>query len=453
MNTPTDIPLCPRAHDAIRRCLEAAQPDPAADPSLALGQHASDKPHAQRSTLHASSLAPGDPATDPPLCCCIQAALRGRPGWPFPAADWDTRRTLASVLTDKALRRAYAAEAIREAQVPAIVGKDLAWGVVYCRRGNRQYARLHVIPADPLTPARQRMRAIMRAVSQAANTLPTPEQRRAWVAAKKVWSRRRLTRGKLTWQMLFVKLNAVLVLVGREILLWPAARPARFGPNPVAALVPSYENEQFRLALKVSGPVVEDIMVFGEAPVGPKRKKLRHPVYLGVLRASAGGLSDITAWYVGRFGEPAPGQKVLIGVQQQVNGWKGRMKVLGAVVAGRPVEAPRNTRNTRNGAGMAEMGNDQGARGQGDVGGRKCMEVSQFQRVRFPRCTRDRFRSASVVLPSRQAGAPGSGQASAVAEKGYLRPGWRLGGMAEPVRSGPKPAEMPPARAVARHVA
>ena len=143
MSIPTDIPLCPRAHNALRRCLEAAQRDAGTDLSLALGERASDQP----------------------LCCCIQAALRGRPGWPFPAAAWDARRNLASVLSDQAVRRAYAAQAIREAQVAAILGKDLSWGLVYYRIGNRQHARLYVIPADPLTPARERMRAITGAVS------------------------------------------------------------------------------------------------------------------------------------------------------------------------------------------------------------------------------------------------------------------------------------------------
>ena len=250
----------------------------------------------------------------------------------MPAAQWDAPKNLTSVLPDKALRRAYAAEAIREAQVPAIVGKDLSWGVVHYRRSSRQHAHLYVVPANPITPARERMWAIMRAVLQAGNTLLTPEQRRAWITAgEKVLSRRRLTRGPLTWQNLFVKLNTVLTLAGRELLLWPP-KPVTFGSNRAVAVIPSYDHGQFRLALKVSGPVEEDLMVFGEAPVGPKRNKLRHPVYLGLLPASADGLSDITAQYVGRFGEPAPGRKVLLGVQPQVNGWKGPMKVLGEVV-------------------------------------------------------------------------------------------------------------------------
>jgi hypothetical protein len=254
---------------------------------------------------------------------------------------WLTRTDVSAALSDPAVRRAYAAQAIRETQVPAIVGKDLSWGVVYYRVRSRRYARLYVIPANPLTPPRQRMQTIMRAVSQTySSTLLTEEQRRAWIAAgEKVWSRRRRLWGGLTGQMLFVRLNAVLALAGRELLLSPPA-PVSFGPNSVAALVPSWENGQFRLALKVSGPVVEDLMVYGEAPVGPKRNKLRNPVYLGVLRGTTGGLSDITARYVERFGEPAPGRKVLIGVQPQKGGWKGPMQVLGEVVPAKPVAEP-----------------------------------------------------------------------------------------------------------------
>ena len=404
MNIFTDIPLCPRAHDAIRRCLEAAQPDAGSD----------------------LPPTPGEPANAPPLFCCIQASLRGRPAWPFPAAPWDTRKYLASVLTDKAVRRAYAAQAIREAQVPAILGKDLGWGLVYYRVHNRQHARLYVIPADPHTPARDRMRAIMRAVSQAYDTLLTPEQRRAWLAAgEKVLSRRRLTRGPLTGQQLFVKLNSVLTLVGRDLLLWPP-EPHRFGLNPVEAVVPSYDNGQFRLALKLSGPVAGDIMVFGEAPVGPKRNKLRHPVYLGLLPASADGLADIAAQYVARFGEPAPGRKVLLGVQQQVNGWKGPMQVLGEVVPPRPVEAPRNTQTTRTGAGAPAS-----CRLRPFYGSTVFRGMPRFQRVAPPG-----YRRGTSVVPACNPGAAPlcmatAGRTPPIVARGYLRAGlkpvWRVG--------------------------
>ena len=429
MNIPTDIPLCPSAHDALRRCLDAAQ----------------------RSTLHAPSPAPAEHASAPPLCCC-RASLRGRPAWPFPAAQWDARKNLASVLTNQALRRNYAAQAIREAQVSAIIGKDLSWGLVFYRLRNRQYARLYVIPANPITPPRQRMWAIMRAVSHAANTLLTPEQRRAWITAgEQVLSRRRLTRGPLTWQNLFVKLNTVLTLAGRELLLWPP-KPVKFGPNRAVAVVPSYDHGQFRLALKVSGPGEEDLMVFGEAPVGPKRNKLRHPVYLGLLPASADGLSDITAQYVGCFGEPAPGRKVLLGVQPQANGWKGRMKVLGEVVPARPTAAPRNTRTTRQGAGVPASCRLGPFRGLGEV-----WEVPRFQWVT------PTWRQRGISVEPRNhprghslvhgGGRPANGHAAEALFAAGFKTAWERWAALQRLRPGPKPTQIPPPPPLARHLA
>jgi hypothetical protein len=401
MSIANDISLSPRAQNAIRRCLAAAQPDPGApvsDPATLLHQPAAGTPVS-------------DPASAPPLCCCIQANLRGRPGWSVDPIAWLTRTDLSAALTDKAVRRAYAAQAIRKTQVKAILGKDLSWGVVYYRIRSRQHARLYVIPADPLTPARERMRAIMKTVSKVYSdpTVLTPKQRRAWMAAaKEEWSRRRLTQGRLTGQALFVKRNTVMARVGRELLLWPP-EPASFGPNPVEAVIPSYENGQFRLAVKVSGPWEEDLMVVGEGQVGPKRKKLHHPVYLGLLPAAAGGLSDITAQYVGRFGEPASGKKVLIGVQPQVNGWKGRMQVLGEVVPAKRGVNNQGTKEQRR-----------------DVGGREFREVPEFRRV-ASRCTRDRFRGAAVVLPRYCGGKPCGDRTPAMPARGCLRPVWRVG--------------------------
>jgi hypothetical protein len=390
MSIPTDIPLCPNAHDALRRCLAAAE----------------------RDTGTNLSLTPSERASTPPLCCCIQANLRGRPGWSVDPAAWDTRTDLSAALSNPAVRRAYTARAIRKTQVAAIVGKDLGWGVVYYRVRNRQQARLYVIPANPLTPARERMRTILRDVSQTANTL-TPEQRRAWMAAgAKVPSRLRLTQGRLSGQALFVKLNTVLALAGREMLLWPP-EPAKFGPNRAAAVVPSWENGQFRLALKVSGPVVEDLMVFGEAPVGPKRQKLRHPVYLGLLPASAAGLADMTAQYVGRFGEPGPGQKVLIGVQPQVNGWKGRMEVLGEMVPARLVKDRGKLLGLHKLHELHELKELNRLHGLHGL-----EEARRFQGVGLPRCTRERYRGNTVVIPWNHACGLGGGRAATEAEKG-----------------------------------
>jgi hypothetical protein len=46
---------------------------------------------------------------------------------------------------------------------------------------------------------------------------------------------------------------------------------------------------------------------------------------------------DLTDWYVGRFGEPAPGQQVFIRVRQQRNGWESAQKDVSDVV---PAQQP-----------------------------------------------------------------------------------------------------------------
>jgi hypothetical protein len=96
-------------------------------------------------------------------------------------------------------------------------------------------------------------------------------------------------------------------------------------------------NGQARLRLKVSGPVTEDIMVFGQAPCSAGRKKWRHGSYLGLLPAPERGESDITEMYVAKYGEPEPGKKVFIRTRQQKDGWEGREQDLSALV---PVSVP-----------------------------------------------------------------------------------------------------------------
>ena len=181
----------------------------------------------------------------------------------------------------------------------------------------------------------------MRAVSQEWRKR-TQEQQQAWIgAAQRVPSRLRLTQGPLTGQVLFVKLNSVLALLGRELLVSPPEQVG-FGPNPVEDLVIRREHGRMRLKLRLVGPVVEDIMVYGEAGVSAGRNKPRHPVYLGLLPAARGGWSDITEQYVARFGLPEPGKKIIICTRQQRNGWEDyAVKVSGALV---PV--PKSLLNT-----------------------------------------------------------------------------------------------------------
>jgi hypothetical protein len=195
---------------------------------------------------------------------------------------------------------------------------------VFYMRGRRLYRRLYVVPRNVRTAARRRTRGAFGAISKAWSQVLTEEQRRAWIAAAaKVKSHPRLWQsGRLTGEMHFQGINSARARIGLEMLVFPPERII-FGPNPVEGIAFSYVNGQARLRLKVSGPVTEDIMVFGQAPCSAGRKKWRHGAYLGLLPAPEGGESDITEMYVAKFGEPEPGKKVFIRTRQQKDGWEG----------------------------------------------------------------------------------------------------------------------------------
>jgi hypothetical protein len=96
-----------------------------------------------------------------------------------------------------------------------------------------------------------------------------------------------------------------------------------FGLNPVGPLAISNDEGAIRLLLNVSRPPAEDIMVFGQAPCSSDRRKWRNVSYLALLPAPQAGLSDITAFYNARYGEPVAGQMVFIVTRQQKDGWEG----------------------------------------------------------------------------------------------------------------------------------
>jgi hypothetical protein len=218
--------------------------------------------------------------------------------------------------------------------------------VVYYRihRRNNQYARRYVLPLNPRTPPQRLMRAIVAALAKDWSGRLTPEQRAAWNAyAEKVNSRWRSGQGPISGQNLYVKLNSILGLIGRPTRLWPPRR-AKFYRSPAVGLRLSRCEGRVRVELVVVGPVVRDLMVFGAAPCSAGWSKLRHPVYLGLVLAEGGRAGelverrfDLTDWYVGRFGEPAPGQRVFIRVRQQRNGWESAPKDVSDVV---PAQQP-----------------------------------------------------------------------------------------------------------------
>jgi len=180
--------------------------------------------------------------------------------------------------------------------------------------------------SGPRTPAQILSRAALTAASKAwsQNGRLKEEQRQAWRGAgAKIQSRPRLFQsGPLTGQQLFVGRGSVLLRLGRELPL-DVTQAVASHTSAVEGLTLSYDDGQVRLKLKVPGPVVGDIMVFGAAPCSAGRKKWRTGAWLGLLPAPVRGESDITAMYVAKYGAPEPGQKVFIRIRGQRNGWKG----------------------------------------------------------------------------------------------------------------------------------
>ena len=196
-----------------------------------------------------------------------------------------------------------------------------------------QCQRQLVVPANPQTPARDHMRGAFGSFARAWGRLLTEAQREAWnVAGPKVQSAARLGQsGPLTGQQHFQGINSARARIGREMLFSPPVQVV-FDLNPVGQLSISNGEGGVRLMLRVSGPVVEEIMVFGQAPCSAGRRKRRNVAYLGLLPTPQGGMSDITEIYVARYGEPRAGEKVFIVTRQQRDGWEGYDKETSEIV-------------------------------------------------------------------------------------------------------------------------
>ena len=198
-------------------------------------------------------------------------------------------------------------------------------------------SRILVCPANTQTPARQRMRGSFGRFAKSWSRTLTQAQREAWnLAGPKVLSKKRLGQsGGLSGQQFYQGINSARSCIGKPPFLLPPD-PVVFPPNVVGQLTITNGEDGVRLWVEVSGPVTEDIMVFGQAPCSQGRSKRRNVSYLGLVRAAAAGLVEITALYVARYGEPAPGQRVFIVTRQQINGWEDENRQTFADVPDRP---------------------------------------------------------------------------------------------------------------------
>jgi hypothetical protein len=263
------------------------------------------------------------------------------------------------------------------------------------RFGNCQ--RQYVIPANPRSPAQQHMRKGFGSFAPTWSRVLTQTQREAWnVAGPKVQSKTRLGSGPLTGQQLFQGLNSARWCIGASMLLTPPA-PVIFNPSVVGRLTLTNGEGGVRLLLSVTGPVTEDIMVFGQAPCSAGRMKRRNVAYLGLLPAPQNGMSDITEMYIARYGEPRVGEKVFIVTRQQKDGWEGDDYETNEIVPEKPA--------------------DQQAIGTQSV---------TLQAHMYKGCTRDAQGSGSQAVPelpeSGKAGAPRLCVAAVVGDSPFDRP-------------------------------
>ena len=160
-------------------------------------------------------------------------------------------------------------------------------------------------------------------IARAWSGVLSQTQRNGWnEAGPEVQSKTRLGSGPLSGQQLFQSLNSARACIHLPPL-WEVPAPVVFDTNPVGQLTFANGEEGVRLLLSVTGPVTEDIMVFGQAPCSAGRSKRRNVAYLGLLPAPQNGMSDITEIYVARYGEPRAGEKVFIVTRQQKDGWEG----------------------------------------------------------------------------------------------------------------------------------
>ena len=193
--------------------------------------------------------------------------------------------------------------------------------------------RTLVIPKRTVTAARARVWGSMAYFARAWSLILTQEQRERWiVAAGNVLSRSTLNQcGPLTGEQFFIQVNLARACASLPPIWEPPTRET-FTASPVGPLSVATTEQGPRLLLAVTGPVTEDIMVFGQAPCSPGRHKRRNIGYLGLLTPAEDGVADITDMYVAKYGPLRPGTKIFIVTRQQKNGWEGPLKETNATI-------------------------------------------------------------------------------------------------------------------------
>ena len=195
-----------------------------------------------------------------------------------------------------------------------------------------QFRRPYIIPADPKTPVQLVRRARMAHVSARWRTL-AHLQHLAWNAAGgQVQSHSCLGKsGPLPGYNLYVAINFNLSVVGEDPVFDPPAFP-QFSENVIDDLTITNTDGVTALKLSVPAAPVRYTLVMATKPCSAGVSFPGRFVFIGLLPDPVGGISDITALYVARYGGPPANMRVFIQTVQQINGWKDIPKQTTAVV-------------------------------------------------------------------------------------------------------------------------
>ena len=198
-------------------------------------------------------------------------------------------------------------------------------------------------PKHPATASQQRVWGNMTELSWLWNEI-SDERREGWrrlglhVRTRAVFGQS----GPLDGILVFKKLNTVLRICGRELLLDAPELP-RFGPNPVIGFAAPEGRGGVTLKLKLrpgliweDRPPLEDLMLYAWAPCNAGVDKNSLYAFLGLPPAPTNGEIDFTKLYLAKLKEwrrlkperyhiPLDGSRIFVRVWQQVNGWENEL--------------------------------------------------------------------------------------------------------------------------------
>jgi hypothetical protein len=219
-----------------------------------------------------------------------------------------------------------------------VVASKNRYGHYLRKRPSRQKRRNKRRTADT-----DRAEGDWRAISALWNSL-SEEQYRAWeIASEGERSRPRAGQsGRLPPRTFFFKVNNARASLGQPLTA-DAPAPANPGPNPVGQLRITNRGDRVVLRLEVTGPASVPIKVYAAAPQNRGTTRGRDYRVLCRLPPPRHGESDITPWYVQKFGVPEPGKRVFIRTVVEVNGRQSNPRETNCLVPERPRPARRQT--------------------------------------------------------------------------------------------------------------